>query len=221
MIYYVEDEENIRELVVYTLNQMSLPARGFSDCTAFWRAMDQRPDLILLDIMLPGESGLEILQKLRLDRATQDIPVILVTAKGTEYDKVQGLDLGADDYIAKPFGMAELMARVRARLRRVKAPDDGIIIAGGLTLDKRAHAVTVNGQNVFLAFKEYELLRLLMENRGIAFSREQLLEKIWDYGYDGGSRTVDVHVQTLRAKLGPCGGMIETVRGLGYRFGGK
>lgn len=221
MIYYVEDEENIRELVVYTLNQMSLPARGFSDSAAFWRAMDQRPDLILLDIMLPGESGLEILQMLRLDRATQDIPVILVTAKGTEYDKVQGLDLGADDYIAKPFGMAELMARVRARLRRVKAPDDGIIIAGGLTLDKRAHAVTVNGQNVVLAFKEYELLRLLMENRGIAFSREQLLEKIWDYGYDGGSRTVDVHVQTLRAKLGPCGGMIETVRGLGYRFGGK
>ncbi len=221
MIYYVEDEENIRELVVYTLNQMSLPARDFSDCTAFWRAMDQRPDLILLDIMLPGESGLEILQKLRPDRATQDIPVILVTAKGTEYDKVQGLDLGADDYIAKPFGMAELMARVRARLRRVKAPDDGIIIAGGLTLDKRAHAVTVNGQSVALAFKEYELLRLLMENRGIAFSREQLLEKIWDYGYDGGSRTVDVHVQTLRAKLGPCGGMIETVRGLGYRFGGQ
>lgn len=221
MIYYVEDEENIRELVVYTLNQMSLPARGFPDAAAFWQAMDQRPDLILLDIMLPGENGLEILQKLHQDRVTQDIPVILVTAKGTEFDKVQGLDLGADDYIAKPFGMAELLARVRARLRRVKGPEEGLIIAGGLTLDKRAHAVTVDGKSVALAFKEYELLRLLMENRGIAFSREQLLEKIWDYGYDGGSRTVDVHVQTLRAKLGSCGGMIETVRGIGYRFRGK
>lgn len=223
MIYYVEDDENIRELVVYTLAQMGMPARGFGSADAFWSAMAQeRPELILLDVMLPGEDGLHVLRRLREDGETADIPVIMVTAKGTEYDKVQGLDLGADDYIAKPFGMAELTARVRARLRRI-TPRAGqtLLTEGGLTLDKRAHTVHIDGQAVPLTMKEYDLLCLLMENRGMAFSREQLLDRIWDYSYDGGTRTVDVHVQTLRAKLGEYGGMVKTVRGVGYRFGGE
>ena len=223
MIYYVEDDDNIRELVVYTLNQVGLEARGFSCARDFYGAMEQQtPDLVLLDIMLPEEDGLTILRKLRADAAGEEIPVVMITAKGTESDKVQGLDLGADDYIAKPFGMAELVARVRARLRRrgVKGAANRFE-AGDLVLDHRAHAVTVAGQSVALTLKEYDLLHFLMENRGTAFSREQLLSRIWDYSYEGGSRTVDVHIQTLRAKLGHCGEMIETVRGVGYRFGGK
>ena len=223
MIYYVEDDDNIRELVVYTLNQVGLEARGYSCARDFYAAMEQQaPDLVLLDIMLPEEDGLTILRRLRADAATEEIPVVMITAKGTEFDKVQGLDLGADDYIAKPFGMAELVARVRARLRRrgVKGAANRFE-AGDLVLDHRAHAVTVAGQSVALTLKEYDLLHFLMENRGTAFSREQLLNRIWDYSYEGGSRTVDVHIQTLRAKLGRCGEMIETVRGVGYRFGGK
>ena len=223
MIYYVEDDDNIRELVVYTLNQVGLEARGYSCARDFYAAMEQQaPDLVLLDIMLPEEDGLTILRRLRAEAATEEIPVVMITAKGTEFDKVQGLDLGADDYIAKPFGMAELVARVRARLRRrgVKGAVNRFE-AGDLVLDHRAHAVTVAGQSVALTLKEYDLLHFLMENRGTAFSREQLLNRIWDYSYEGGSRTVDVHIQTLRAKLGPCGEMIETVRGVGYRFGGK
>ena len=223
MIYYVEDDDNIRELVVYTLNQVGLEARGYSCARDFYGAMEQQtPDLVLLDIMLPEEDGLTILRKLRADAAGEEIPVVMITAKGTESDKVQGLDLGADDYIAKPFGMAELVARVRARLRRrgVKGAANRFE-AGDLVLDHRAHAVTVAGQSVALTLKEYDLLHFLMENRGTAFSREQLLNRIWDYSYEGGSRTVDVHIQTLRAKLGRCGEMIETVRGVGYRFGGK
>ena len=223
MIYYVEDDANIRELVVYTLTQMGLPTRGYADAASFDEAMTrEKPQLILLDIMLPQEDGLSILKRLRADRRTEDIPVIMVTARGAEYDKVQGLDLGADDYIAKPFGMAELAARVRARLRRSAARnDDELLVSGELKLDNRAHTVTISGAAVALTPKEYELLHLLMENRGAAFSREQLLECVWDYSYTGGTRTVDVHIQTLRAKLGACGDMIETVRGMGYRFGGK
>lgn len=223
MIYYVEDDDSIRELVAYTLTQMGMPTQGFDRAEAFWIAMAQaKPELILLDVMLPGESGLDILKKLQGDRATADIPVVMITAKGTEFDKVQGLDLGADDYIAKPFGMAELIARVRARLRRIapKADADRLTI-GRLTLDKRAHCAYLDGRPIALTMKEYDLLCLLMENRGMAFSREQLLDRIWDYAYDGGTRTVDVHIQTLRAKLGDCGGMIVTVRGVGYRFGGE
>ena len=223
MIYYVEDDENIRELVVYTLTQMGMPAKGFADGAAFDLAMAHSlPDLILLDIMLPNEDGISILSRLRAESRTQEIPVIMVTAKGTEYDKVRGLDMGADDYIAKPFGMSELAARVRARLRRITPREDpGLLTAGALTLDKRAHSVSIDGAPVPLTLKEYELLEFLMENRGMAFSRDKLLDHIWDYGYDGGTRTVDVHIQTLRAKLGACGSMIETVRGVGYRFGGK
>ena len=223
MIYYVEDDDSIRELVVYTLNQMGMETRGFTRGDEFWPAMKKKqPELILLDVMLPGEDGLLILKKLHDNQKTTDIPVVMITAKGTEFDKVKGLDLGADDYIVKPFGMSELIARVRARLRRI-APkaNDEVLTIGAITLDKRGHTVRINGESIALTIKEYDLLCLLMENQGIAFSREQLLDKVWDYGYDGGTRTVDVHIQTLRAKLGDSGSMIETVRGIGYRFGGN
>lgn len=223
MIYYVEDDDSIRELVVYTLNQMGMETRGFTCGDEFWPAMEKKlPELVLLDVMLPGEDGLLVLKKLHNDVKTTDIPVVMVTAKGTEFDRVKGLDLGADDYIVKPFGMSELIARVRARLRRIapKANED-ILTIGAITLDKRGHTVRINGESIALTIKEYDLLCLLMENQGMAFSREQLLDKVWDYGYDGGTRTVDVHIQTLRAKLGDSGRMIETVRGIGYRFGGK
>ena len=223
MIYYVEDDDSIRELVVYTLNQMGMETRGFTCGDEFWPSLEKKlPELILLDVMLPGEDGLLILKKLHENAKTTDIPVVMITAKGTEFDKVKGLDLGADDYIVKPFGMSELIARVRARLRRIapKANED-ILTIGAITLDKRGHTVRINGESIALTIKEYDLLCLLMENQGMAFSREQLLEKVWDYGYDGGTRTVDVHIQTLRAKLGDSGRMIETVRGIGYRFGGK
>ncbi len=222
MIYYVEDDDNIRELVVYTLTQMNLPCKGFADGAAFRKAIaEEVPDLVILDIMLPQEDGLSLLRFLRENHATAETPVIMLTAKGTEMDKVQGLDFGADDYVVKPFGMAELVARIRARLRRsqVKGQTDAIAF-GGLSINRRAHKVFVDGTEVFLTLKEYDLLLLLMENSGTAFSREQLLERIWDMAYDGGTRTVDVHVQTLRTKLGPCSYMIETVRGVGYRFGG-
>ena len=223
MIYYVEDDDSIRELVVYTLSQMGMETRGFSDAVGFWSAMrEETPDLILLDVMLPGEDGLQILAKLHDDESTNDIPVVMVTAKGTEFDKVKGLDLGADDYIVKPFGMAELIARVRARLRRItpKTAAD-ILNIGRLSIDKRAHIIYLDQQPLSLTLKEYDLLCLLMENPGRAFTREHLLEAVWDVAYSGGTRTVDVHIQTLRAKMGECSNLIETVRGVGYRFGGK
>jgi len=222
MIYYVEDDPNIRDLVVYTLRQTGLEARGFSAAGPFFTAIQETvPELILLDIMLPGEDGLSILKKLRLSAQTSGIPVIMITARDTEYDTVVGLDAGADDYIAKPFGMMELVARVKAMLRRTAAKMDAeSITVGELTVDARRHVVTVSGEAVALTLKEFELLRFLMENRGVAFTREKLLERVWDLGYGGGTRTVDVHVQTLRQKLGTASGMVETVRGVGYRFGG-
>ena len=223
MIYYVEDDDNIRELVVYTLTQMSLPCKGFPDGASFRSAIAaETPDLVLLDVMLPGEDGLSLLRFLRENPHTAETPIIMLTAKGTEMDKVQGLDYGADDYVVKPFGMAELVARIRARLRRTAPKTDADALAyGKLLIDRRAHKVFVDGAEVALTFKEYELLLLLMENSGAAFTREQLLDRIWDMSYDGGTRTVDVHVQTLRAKLGVCSHMVETVRGVGYRFGGS
>ena len=222
MIYYVEDDNNIRDLVVYTLRQTGLEARGFSTAGAFFAAVEEAlPELILLDIMLPGEDGLSILRRLRASAQTAAIPVIMITAKDTEYDTVVGLDTGADDYIAKPFGMMELVARVKAMLRRTAAKVDAeTITIGDLTVDARRHTVTAAGEPVQLTLKEFELLRFLMENRGVAFTREKLLERVWDLGYGGGTRTVDVHVQTLRQKLGAAGAMVETVRGVGYRFGG-
>lgn len=223
MIYYVEDDDNIRELVVYTLTQMQLPCRGFADSDSFRHALEQEvPSLVLLDIMLPGEDGLSLLRLIREKHETAHLPVMMLTAKGTEMDKVQGLDYGADDYLAKPFGMAELIARIRALLRRCAAKEDSdTLTISGLTIDRRAHRTFADGQEISLTLKEYELLSLLMENRGAAFSRDQLLDRIWDMAYDGGSRTVDVHIQTLRAKLGTYGSRIETVRGVGYRFGGE
>ncbi len=222
MIYYVEDDPNIRDLVVYTLRQTGMEAKGFSAAAPFFAAVaEAAPELVLLDIMLPGEDGLTILKNLRQSSETAAIPVIMITAKDTEYDTVVGLDAGADDYIAKPFGMMELVARTKALMRRTAAKDDAeAITAGALTVDIRRHLVTAGGENVVLTLKEFELLRFLMENRGAAFTREKLLERVWDLGYGGGTRTVDVHIQTLRQKLGAQGGMIETVRGVGYRFGG-
>ena len=222
MIYYVEDDDSIRELVAYTLTQMGMEMQGFVCADDFWPQIAKKlPELILLDVMLPGEDGLQILARLHNDPRTEDIPVIMLTAKGTEFDKVKGLDLGADDYIVKPFGMAELAARVRARLRRISPKTEAAVLtAGPLTLDHRAHTVRMAGEVISLTMKEYDLLKILMENAAIAFTREQLLDRVWDYSYDGGTRTVDVHIQTLRAKLGEYGSMIETVRGVGYRFGG-
>jgi len=221
MIYYVEDDANIRELVIYTLNQTGLSAKGFSDATGFFAASaDEKPTLILLDIMLPGEDGLTILKKIRANASTTSIPVMMITAKTTEFDKVSGLDLGADDYITKPFGMAELVARVKALLRRsgMKTSAERLTHEE-LVVDIAKHTVTVGGQNIILTYKEFSLLACLMENAGRAFTREQLLETVWGYDYEGGTRTVDVHVQTLRTKLGSAGRFIETVRGVGYRFG--
>ncbi len=222
MIYYVEDDDNIRELVRYTLTQMGLETKGFMDAAAFYAALGERlPDAVLLDVMLPGEDGMSILKRLRAGASTKHIPIAMLTAKDSEFDKVMGLDGGADDYIVKPFGMAELAARVRALLRRGGARESADkLVYGALTLDTAAYSVRAGGEEIALTLKEYELLKYLMENHGVAFTREKLLDKIWDYGYIGGTRTVDVHVQTLRAKLGDCGGMIETVRGVGYRFGG-
>ena len=221
MIYYVEDDANIRELVVYTLEQTGFAARGFANAAAFFQACEDRlPELALLDIMLPGEDGMAILARLRGTPRTKNLPVIMVTARGSEYDKVSGLDSGADDYIAKPFSMTELVSRIRALLRRTASEesDSAKLELGALTLDSKRRAVLVANAPVALTYKEFELLRHLMEHRGIALSRERLLETVWGYDYDGGTRTVDVHIRTLRKKLGPCGALIQTVRGIGYRI---
>lgn len=219
MIYLVEDDSSIRELVVYTLNSQGMAAEGFGVPSRFYAALEQTlPDLILLDIMLPEEDGLSILKKLRAAPRTADIPVIMLTAKGTEYDKVIALDAGADDYVAKPFGMMELMARIRARLRRSGERSVEALQCGGLTVDTARHEVRADGELIALTQKEFELLSLLVESRGIVLTRAQLLDRIWGYSFEGESRTVDVHIRTLRQKLGACGSLIETVRGYGYRI---
>ena len=224
MIYCVEDERNIRELIVYTLESSGFTARGLESGKELNAAIaEQLPDLILLDIMLPGEDGLEILSRLKASEVTKEIPVIMVTAKGAEYDKVMGLDCGADDYITKPFGMMELIARIRAVLRRTEDMQDKDesrpLVAGGICVDERAHTVFVNEQEVQLTLKEYQLLCLLMKNRGAVLTRDVLLENIWGYNNESETRTVDVHIRTLRQKLGADGALIETVRGVGYRMG--
>lgn len=224
MIYCVEDDAGIRELVVYTLQNTGMEARGFSDGAALTAALrGAKPDLILLDIMLPGEDGISILRRLRSLPDTAAIPVILLTAKNTEYDKVIGLDSGADDYIAKPFGMMELVARIRAVLRRsqdkLPSADSHPLTAGAISIDERAHTVCVSGRDVQLTLKEYQLLVLLMKNQGAVLTRDVLLENIWGYGSESETRTVDVHIRTLRQKLGDSGTLIETVRGVGYRMG--
>lgn len=222
MIFCVEDDSNIRELVVYTLETTGFKARGFEDGRSFLEALAlETPELVLMDIMLPGEDGLSLLKKLKSSVKTKEIPVIMVTAKGAEYDKVKGLDLGADDYVAKPFGMMELVSRIKAVLRRSgRAADQEVLSAGPVTVDVKKHEVKVAGEVVTLTLKEFELLERLMRNQNIVLTRDQLLEDIWGYDFDGETRTVDVHVRTLRQKLGAGGEMIQTVRGVGYRAGG-
>lgn len=223
MIFCVEDDDNIRELVIYTLETTGLEARGFADGTAFMEALAfDTPELVWLDIMLPGEDGLEILKKLKNSSKTKDIPVIMVTAKGSEYDKVVGLDSGADDYVTKPFGMMELISRIKAVLRRSgKQQDKTKLSVGGISLDTKKHEVKVDGEQVVLTLKEFELLEKLMRNQGIVLTRDQLLTEIWGYDFDGETRTVDVHIRTLRQKLGEQGSLVKTVRGVGYRIGGE
>ena len=222
MIYCVEDDSNIRELVVYTLETTGYKARGFEDGKAFMEALAlETPELVLMDIMLPGEDGMELLRRLKASGKTQNIPVIMMTAKGAEYDKVLGLDSGADDYVTKPFGMMELVSRIKAVLRRTEKSAMKIedkIVLGDLTIDVKKHEVTVEGRVVNLTLKEFELLRRMMKNLGIVLTRDQLLEDIWGYDFDGETRTVDVHVRTLRQKLGKSGELIETVRGVGYKM---
>lgn len=221
MIYLVEDDDSIRELVIYTLHSTGMEAQGFAVPSAFWTAMaEQEPDLVLLDIMLPEEDGLEVLKKIRSNTATKHLPVIMLTAKGTEYDQVIGLDCGADDYVTKPFGMMALMARIKAVLRRSeKADGEKILQFGDLQVNPKRHLISAGGTQIGLTLKEFELLCLLLENQGVVFTRDQLLNRIWGYSFDGESRTVDVHVRHLRQKLGDCGAYIETVRGIGYRLG--
>ena len=222
MIYCVEDDDNIRELVIYTLETTGLKARGFAEGSAFMEALAfDTPELILLDIMLPGDDGLELLKKLKSSPKTKGIPVIMVTAKGTEYDKVIGLDSGADDYVTKPFGMMELVSRIKAVLRRSGKVEDRIDMElSGVRMDIKKHEVTVDGKQVALTLKEFELLEKLMRNQGIVLTRDQLLTEIWGYDFDGETRTADVHIRTLRQKLGAKGEIIQTVRGVGYRVGG-
>ena len=218
MIYLLEDDDSIRDLVLYTLQSQGMEAEGFPRPSAFWEAMAERiPSLVLLDIMLPEEDGISVLKTLRSSARTSRLPVIMLTAKGTEYDKVLGLDAGADDYLAKPFGMMELLSRIRALLRRTQQETD-TYRCGVLTVDRIRHTVTVNGQKVILTQKEFEVLCLLLKNRGQVLSRERLIEDVWGYAFTGESRTVDVHVRTLRQKLGEAGAYIETVRGYGYKI---
>lgn len=224
MIYVLEDDESIRELIIYTLNGQNMQAKGFGTPSEFWDAVHEKtPSLVLLDIMLPEEDGFSILQKLRAAPATKRLPVIMLTAKGSEYDIVRGLDIGADDYVPKPFRMMELLSRIRALLRRSGADNDRQeeYRVGNLYVNPVRHEVQVDGKDVVLTLKEFELLNLLISRQGVVFTRAQLLDEIWGYGFDGESRTVDVHVRTLRQKLGEAGNYIETVRGIGYKIGGE
>ena len=220
MIWCVEDDASIREIEVYTLNSTGFQARGFADGASFRAALEtETPELVLLDVMLPGEDGVSLLRYLRQTPQTRDVPVIMATAKGMEYDKIQSLDMGADDYLVKPFGMMEMVSRVKAVLRRcAPAQQSHRLSSGGVTLDLDGHTVTAEGQRVTLTFKEFELLRLFLSHPGMAFTRDQLFNDVWGADYVGESRTVDMHIRSLRQKLGTCGEHIATVRGVGYRW---
>lgn len=221
-IYLVEDDESIRELVLYALKNGGYEASGFSGGGEFWRALEQKaPDLVLLDIMLPGDDGFRLLGRLRENSRYAALPVIMLTAKASEYDKVRALDNGADDYITKPFGVMELLSRIRAVLRRAapQAPDVALR-AGDIVLDEARRTVEADGAPVTLTYKEFELLAYLMRNTGLVLSREKIMERVWGFDYEGESRTVDMHIKTLRQKLGACGGLTETVRGVGYKLNG-
>ena len=220
MIFCVEDDDSIRELMVYALTSSGFQAAGFADGPSFWQAMEKgRPELILLDIMLPGEDGVSILRRLRAAAETENLPVIMATAKGAEYDKVRGLDSGADDYLVKPFGMLEMVSRVKAVLRRSLPREQAPLLrCGEIAVDRARHLVTVQNTAVSLTLKEFELLCLFMENPGLVFTRDQLLRSVWGAEFVGESRTVDVHIGTLRTKLGQAGKCIGTVRGVGYKM---
>lgn len=220
MIYCVEDDAAIRDIEVYALRSTGFEAEGCESGAALFAALKKAPaELVILDVMLPGEDGLEILKKLRLGAATRNLPVIMATARGEEYDKITGLDSGADDYLVKPFGMMEMISRVRAVLRRARPERSRSALSlGGVTIDPESRRVTANGQEVALTLKEFELLYTLMSSPGVVFTRDRLLSEIWGTDYDGETRTVDVHVRTLRQKLGECGSLIETVRGVGYKI---
>ena len=219
MIYLVEDDESIRELVVYTLKSQGMEAKGFERPSQFWKELDKEiPSLILLDVMLPEEDGISILKKLRTRPDTRKLPIIMLTAKGSEY-VVMGLDSGADDYIPKPFRMMELISRIKAALRRAEDKGAEEYRLENLYVSPMKHVVMVDQESVSLTLKEYEMLCLLLKNSGMVLSRTQLLNQIWGYEFDGESRTVDVHIRTLRQKLGSAGDLIETVRGVGYKIG--
>lgn len=219
MIYLLEDDESIRKFVVYALGQTGLEAVGFEKPSDLYLALEKSvPQLILLDVMLPEEDGISVLKKLRRDIKAEKIPIIMLTAKSSEYDKVTGLDNGADDYITKPFGTMELISRIKAVLRRTSGNKSAELRIGDIVMDTEKHTVTADGQNVALTLKEYSILILLAENKGKVFTRDSLLSKIWGYDYDGENRTVDVHIKSLRTKLGKSGDKIETVRGVGYKI---
>ena len=221
MIYCVEDDAAIRDIEVYALRSTGFEAEGFENGEELFAAVKKRlPELIILDVMLPGEDGLEILKRIRFSALTRSVPVIMATARGEEYDKITGLDSGADDYLVKPFGMMEMVSRVRAVLRRSGGGESAqkLLTLGSLALDPASHTVTVNGQAVTLTLKEFEILRTMMAKPGVVFTRDRLLSEVWGTDYDGETRTVDVHIRTLRQKLGDAGALIGTVRGVGYRM---
>lgn len=220
MIWCVEDDASIRDIEVYTLTSTGFEARGFDDGVSFWSALQtQKPDLVVLDVMLPGVDGIELLQRMKASAELRTIPVAMATAKGAEYDRIRGLDLGADYYLVKPFGVMELVSCVKAVLRRCR-PDKAahLLRSGGLVVDLDAHTVTVDGARVALTYKEFELLRLFLSHPGMAFTRDQLFQEVWGMDFCGETRTVDMHIRTLRQKLGPYGRRIETVRNVGYRM---
>ncbi len=223
MIYCVEDDQAILKLMIYALKGVGLEAKGFESAESFWKAWEEAtPQMVMLDIMLPGEDGLSVLNKLRTEMDFKKVPVIITSAKGEEYDKVVGLDLGADDYLAKPFGMMEMISRVKAVLRRIGAQDTSRVLQKDLLkMDLDEHTVYVDNAIIPLTLKEYDLLYLFLTNPGRVFSRENILSLVWKDDYIGETRTVDVHIGTLRSKLGVCAGLIETVRGVGYKLGAK
>ena len=220
MIWCVEDDPGIRDIEVYALQSTGMEAKGFPDGDAFRQALEAgKPDLVILDVMLPGTDGVEILRQLREDPEYREIPVIMATAKGSEFDKIQSLDLGADDYLVKPFGMMEMVSRVKAVLRRCRpGPGRNLLQADGLTMNLEEHTVCADGKRIQLTYKEFELLHLFLSQPGTAFTREQILSAVWDEDYLGETRTVDMHIKTLRQKLGSYGKLIETVRNVGYRM---
>lgn len=219
-IYIVEDDDNIRDMVIYALNSAGFEACGFSGGESFWLELGKTvPDLLLLDIMLPGEDGISILRKLKQSAENKTLPIIMLTAKGSEYDRIKGLDLGADDYITKPFSVLEIVSRIRAVLRRCVEQEkaDSVLQIGSVILSVESRNISADGKNILLTYKEFELLRCLMTNEGIVLTRNKLLDQIWGFEYDGESRTVDMHIKSLRKKLGTCGEVIKTVRNVGYK----